>query len=124
LIWASVAKLLSQGLSSLHPTAQAALVIGGMTGILLVVLPKVLPPKARVWVPSPMGLGLAFTFHFYYGFSMFLGGLIGWIFAKKYKKLDALYTFPVASGIIAGESLMGIFLILLPIIIALIAGTA
>jgi OPT family oligopeptide transporter len=122
MVWASVARLLSQGLSSLHPTAQAALVIGGLAGILLVVLAKTLPSKARPWVPSPMGLGLAFTFHFYYGFSMFLGGLIGWLFAKKYKKLDALYTFPVASGIIAGESLMGIFLILLPIVVGLLTG--
>jgi uncharacterized oligopeptide transporter (OPT) family protein len=124
MVWSSVARLLSQGMESLHPTAQAALVIGGLLGIILVVLGKLLPAKARPWVPSPMGLGLAFTFHFYYGFSMFLGGLIGWLFARKYKKLDALYTFPVASGIIAGESLMGIFVILLPLLIALIAGTA
>ncbi|MFC2170942.1 OPT family oligopeptide transporter, partial [Calditrichota bacterium] len=121
-VWASVAKLLSQGLGSLHPTAQAALIIGGLVGILLVALTKLLPQKARIWVPSPMGLGLAFTFHFYYGFSMFLGGLIGWAFAKKYPKLDKIYTFPVASGVIAGESLMGIALILIPIVVALISG--
>ncbi len=116
-VWASVARLLSQGLESLHPTAQAALIIGGLVGILLVALTKVLPPKARAWVPSPMGLGLAFTFHFYYGLSMFIGGILGLIVTKKFPSLDKLYTFPVASGIIAGESLMGIFLILIPILL-------
>jgi len=123
-VWAGVARLLSQGLSSLHPTAQAALVIGGVAGIVLVALGRLLPPKARPWVPSPMGLGLAFTFHFYYAFSMFLGGVIGWVFARRWPRRDKLYTFPVASGIIAGESLMGIVLILLPILAAIILGTA
>ena len=112
-VWASVAQLLSKGLDSLHSTAQLALVIGGLVGILLTVLPRLLPPKWRIWVPSPMGIGLAFTFHFYYGLSMFLGGLIAWGVKKKWPKRDALYTFPVASGVIAGESLTGIFLILM-----------
>ncbi len=116
-VWASVAKLLSQGLGSLHATAQAALVIGGMVGILLVALGSILPAKARPWVPSPMGIGLAFTFHFYYAFSMFLGGVLGWIFLKSSPKKSKLFTFPIASGIIAGESLMGIFVILLPILV-------
>ena len=122
MVWASVAKLLSAGLGALHPTAQAALVIGGLVGIFLVALQRATPSKYHMWIPSPMGLGLAFTFHFYYGFSMFVGGVIGYIVLKKWPKRDALYTFPVASGIIAGESLMGIFLILLPIVIAIVGG--
>ena len=122
-VWASVARLLSQGLESLHYTAQAALVIGGLLGIVLVALGRLLPPKARPWVPSPMGLGLAFTFHFFYAFSMFIGGVLGWLFARKYPRASKIYTFPVASGIIAGESLMGIFLILLPIIVGLFVAT-
>ncbi|MFH1277498.1 MAG: OPT family oligopeptide transporter [Candidatus Eisenbacteria bacterium] len=122
MVWASVAKLLSAGLGALHPTARLALIIGGLVGILLVALQRITPPKYHMWIPSPMGLGLAFTFHFYYGFSMFVGGVIGYVVKKKWPKRDALYTFPVASGIIAGESLMGIFLILLPIVLAIIAG--
>ncbi len=124
MVWSSVAQLLSQGLHALHPTAQASLVIGGLIGILVVALTRIVPSKYHIWIPSPMGLGLAFTFHFYYGFSMFIGGLIGWAVAKKWPKVDSLYTFPVASGIIAGESLMGIALILIPIIVGIIAGTA
>jgi OPT family oligopeptide transporter len=121
-VWASVARLLSNGLESLHPTAQVALVVGGLVGILLVLLPKWLPAKARAWVPSPLGIGLAFTFHFWYSFSMFIGGLAAYLFQKKYPKLDSTYTVPAASGIIAGESLMGVFLIILPLLVGLIAG--
>jgi OPT family oligopeptide transporter len=123
MVWASVAQLLSQGLHALHPTARVALVVGGLVGIVLVLLPRVLPARYRVWVPSPMGLGLAFTFHFYYGFSMFLGGLLVWLLQKRSAKAHALYAFPVASGLIAGESLTGIFVILLPILVALAKGT-
>ncbi|MFH1680141.1 MAG: OPT family oligopeptide transporter [Candidatus Eisenbacteria bacterium] len=122
MVWSSVAKLLSQGLGALHPTAQAGLVVGGLAGIVLVAITRIVPQKHHMWIPSPMGLGLAFTFHFYYGFSMFLGGVIGHIVKKRWPKRDSLYTFPVASGIIAGESLMGIFVILLPIVVALLAG--
>lgn len=122
MVWASVAKLLADGLGALHPTARLALIVGGLVGILLVGLQKITPPKFHMWIPSPMGLGLAFTFHFYYGFSMFVGGVIGYVVKKKWPKRDALYTFPVASGIIAGESLMGIFLILLPILVAVLRG--
>ena len=122
MVWSSVAKLLSQGLSALHPTAQAAIIIGGLLGIVLVSLPRIVPARFHMWIPSPMGLGLAFTFHFYYGFSMFIGGVIAHIFKTKWPKKDTLYTFPIASGIIAGESLMGIFLILLPILVAIVRG--
>jgi uncharacterized oligopeptide transporter (OPT) family protein len=121
-VWAGVARLLANGFESLHPTARWSILIGGLTGIVLVLLPRWMPPKLRDWVPSPMGLGLAFTFHFFYGLSMFLGGLVQWILSKKAPKLDQIYTAPVASGLIAGESLMGVFLILLPLAIAALTG--
>ncbi|MCB2213359.1 OPT/YSL family transporter [bacterium] len=121
-VWAAVAELLANGMESIHPTAQMALWIGGLVGILLVVLQKVLPPKARIWVPSPLGLGLAFTFHFWYALSMFIGGLIQLVLSKSKPKVDSVYTVPTASGLIAGESLMGIFLILIPLIWGIFAG--
>ncbi|MCB2199348.1 OPT/YSL family transporter [bacterium] len=119
-VWAAVARLLSNGLESLHPTAQLALLIGGLVGILLVLLPRWVPAKHHKWIPSPLGIGLAFTFHFWYAFSMFLGGLIAYVVQKKYPKTDSIYTVPVASGLIAGESLMGIFLILFPLLVGLL----
>ena len=39
---------------------------------------------------------------------MFLGALIVWILEKKAAKWNDMYTIPIASGCIAGESIMGV----------------
>ncbi len=110
--WRGVAELLANGFDSIHPTAQMALWIGGAVGILLPLIAKMLPEKIRWIVPSPMGLGMAFTFHFFYAFAMFLGAIIAVVLEKKKPKLAEEYTIPVASGIIAGESLIGVLIAL------------
>ena len=110
--WRGVAELLANGFDSIHPTAQMALWIGGAVGILLPLIAKILPEKIRWIVPSPMGLGMAFTFHFFYAFAMFLGAIIAVVLEKKKPKLAEEYTIPVASGIIAGESLIGVLIAL------------
>jgi len=38
--------------------------------------------------------------------------MLGWWVAKKYPKWSEEFTFPVASGWIAGESLMGVTLVI------------
>ena len=111
-VWASVARLLSNGFESLHPTARAALVIGGIVGLLIPMLERMFP-KYRQWVPSAMGLGLAFVLPFYNALSMFIGGLIALVYMKINKKDGEQFTVASASGIIAGESLMGIFITLM-----------
>ena len=42
----------------------------------------------------------------------FVGGLLGWWLEKKHSQLSQEFTFPVASGWIAGESLLGVALVL------------
>ncbi len=111
-VWASVALLLSNGFESLHPTARLALIIGGLVGILIPALEN-LRPKWRRFLPSAMGLGLAFVIPFYNVFSMFLGGLIAAIYMKLKPIAAEKNVIPSASGIIAGESLMGIFITLM-----------
>jgi uncharacterized oligopeptide transporter (OPT) family protein len=106
--WRGVAELLSAGLHSIHPTAQWALVIGGALGIALPLIAKALPEKWKWVVPSPMGLGMAFTFHFFYAFNMFLGALAAYALSRWKPKLGEDFTIPVASGFIAGESLVGV----------------
>lgn len=68
-------------------------------------------PKQATWIPSAASIGLAGTFHWYYGFRFFLGGMIGWMIERKWPVFADLYNYPVASGIIAGGSLMGVLLI-------------
>lgn len=108
--WRAVALALSKGLSALEPLKVWLIVIGGAIGIILPLLTKALP-KHQKYIPSAAGLGLSWTFHWYYGFLFFLGAVIGHIFERKSPAASKEYTFPVASGIIAGGSLMGVVLI-------------
>lgn len=111
-VWAAVARLLGSGFMALHPTARMGLLIGGLIGIFLPLLEKAFP-KARPFIPSPMGLGLAMVIPFYNSLSMFIGASIAGLLAKKKPLTAETYVIPVASGLIAGESIMGILVALL-----------
>lgn len=111
-VWASVARLLSNGFESLHPTARLALVIGGVVGLLIPMAERMFPKYSK-FIPSAMGLGLAVVLPFYNALSMFIGGLIALIYMRLKPATGEQYTIASASGIIAGESLMGIFITLL-----------
>jgi uncharacterized oligopeptide transporter (OPT) family protein len=65
-------------------------------------------PKQKKWIPSPTGMGLAFTITGWYSISMFLGACAALVFEKANRKAAEEYVVPVSSGIIAGESLMGV----------------
>ena len=105
--WKAVAIALSHGLSGLEPIKRWFILWGAVVGIVLTVLPMIFP-KQKHLIPTPAGVGLAWTFHWYYGFLMFVGGGLGLLLEKKAPKWSEEYTFPVASGWIAGESLMGV----------------
>jgi uncharacterized oligopeptide transporter (OPT) family protein len=109
--WRAVAVALSHGIGSLGPVKTWSIVGGGLVGIVLTVLPRIFPTRSHL-IPSPAGLGLAWTFHWYYGLLFFIGGLLGWWVEKTYPRWSEEFTFPVASGWIAGESLMGVGLVL------------
>ena len=111
-VWKAVAELLSNGLSALHPTARIGMLTGGIIGIILPLLPRMLPQKAHKFIPSAMGLGLAFVIQFYNSLSMFIGATIVLLLGKKKPAMADTYVIPVASGLIAGESLMGIVIAL------------
>ncbi len=96
---------------ALGPVKIWSIVIGGFVGIALTVLPMIFPARRHL-IPSPAGVGLAWTFHWYYGLLFFIGGLVGWWVEKKRPTWAAEYTFPVASGWIAGESLTGVGLVM------------
>jgi putative OPT family oligopeptide transporter len=109
--WRAVAVALSQGVQALGPVKIWSMVIGGLVGIVLTLLPKVFPDHQHL-IPSPAGVGLAWTFHWYYGLLFFIGAMLGWWVQKKQPKWSEELTFPVASGWIAGESLMGVGLVM------------
>jgi uncharacterized oligopeptide transporter (OPT) family protein len=111
-VWAAVARLLSNGISSLHPTARMGLLIGGIIGIIIPTL-ELIFPKYKKFIPSAMGLGLSMVIPFWNSLSMFIGGFIALILEKKAPKVADKYIIPVSSGIIAGESIMGVAIALI-----------
>ena len=80
-----------------------------VVGVIIVVVDRVFP-KAKPYTPSPAALGIALTIPASTSFAMFLGALIVWILEKKAAKWNDMYTIPIASGCIAGESIMGVIL--------------
>jgi OPT family oligopeptide transporter len=108
--WSAVARALSHGLSALEPLKVWSIIIGGAVGIIFSVLPMIFP-KQQKYMPSAAAFGLAWVFQWYYSVLFFLGAVIAWFWQKKAPKNAEEYTYPVASGIIAGGSLMGVLLI-------------
>src|SRR5262249_20657194 len=100
-----------QGLSSLEPTKLWLIIAGGAVGVVLTLAPVVLPRYAA-YFPSASAFGLAWVFHWYYGLLFFLGALIALVIEKRKPKLAEEFTLPVASGVVAGGSLMGVMIIL------------
>src|SRR5262245_37521455 len=111
-VWRGVAELLSKGVGSLHPTARIGLLIGGLVGIALPLLEMAFP-RHKKFIPAATGLGIAFTINGYNAIMMFLGALAALLLARSKPQVHEEYTVPVASGIIAGESLMGVLIALL-----------
>lgn len=108
--WRAVAEALSQGLSTMHEVKVQCIIYGGLVGIILPIL-TLLFPKYASFIPSAAGLGLSWTFTFENALNFFVGAVIGYLFLKLNAKKSEEYTFPVASGVIAGGGLMGALLI-------------
>lgn len=106
-VYAGVAKLLSQGFSALPPSAMVAMAVMGVVGIVLGLVEYYFPKAAR-FLPSPVGLGIALVVPFSNALMMFLGALAAWVLFRANDKAAQRYVVPVASGVIAGESLMGV----------------
>ncbi len=108
--WRAVAVVLSTGISSLGPVKGWSIAVGGLIGLLLPLV-AYLFPKHEKWVPSAAGLGLAWTFSWNTALLFFLGAVLAYGWEKKAPKQSAEFLFPVASGIVAGGSLMAVLLI-------------
>ncbi len=109
LVWKGVAELLSKGLSTLHHTAVIAIAVAFAAGVIIVIVDRLFP-KLKPYTPSPAALGMSMTMNGYNVFAVFLGALIAWILEKKAPKWSEMYTIPIASGCIAGESIMAVVL--------------
>jgi OPT family oligopeptide transporter len=105
-MWRAVAELLAGGgLNQLPPSAKMAIVIGALVGVILPVLSKLLP-KAAPYLPSAMGLGLSWVMVFSNCQAFAIGAIIVWLWTKLHARSAEGYSVAVASGFIAGASLI------------------
>jgi uncharacterized oligopeptide transporter (OPT) family protein len=118
MIWRAVSEVLMKGLSFLPVSAQIAVAIGAVLGIVIEVLNKRLHGRFPI---SAMGLGLAFVLQFTDCLAMALGAWLFWGMKRRYahrengmgRKVFCDNQETVCAGVIAGGSLIGIVLILL-----------
>jgi uncharacterized oligopeptide transporter (OPT) family protein len=110
--WKSVAELLTKGFDALPLFAKEAMLAGALLGALLALLEE-FAPKSKKCLPSSTGLGIALVIDFKDSFAMFLGAVIAWTFARRRPALAERYTVAASSGVIAGESLMGVLVAML-----------
>jgi uncharacterized oligopeptide transporter (OPT) family protein len=108
-MWRATADLLTQGVNHLPHTALLAIVIGALVGMILPVV-EFLWPKAKPFLPSAMGLGLAWVVPFQNAFSFLIGAVIVSVWQKWHRKNADTYAIPIASGLVAGESLVAAFI--------------
>ena len=105
-----MAQALSKGFEALAPVKVWNIVIGGAVGVVFAVLPVIFP-KQQKYLPFAAGFGLAWIFQWYYGLLFFLGAVISYGFRKKSPAQAEEFTFPIASGVMAGGALMGVAII-------------
>jgi uncharacterized oligopeptide transporter (OPT) family protein len=119
-MWKAVADLLTQGLHMLPVTAIWAIVIGGLVGVALPVA-GILFPKVHPYLPSAMGLGLSWVMVFENSLSFAIGAVLVAAWSRLNKKGSDLYYVPIASGLIAGESLIAALIAIACTVVGLLA---
>ncbi len=120
-IWEAVARALTKGIDYLPMTARYAIVIGAIVGIALPLIERLLPPKARKYMPSVTGIGLAWVMTFSNTLSFAVGAVIAYLWTRAHKASAEKYNVPLASGLIAGESLISAGLAILATLVGLLS---
>jgi uncharacterized oligopeptide transporter (OPT) family protein len=110
--WKAVAELFKVGIANLHPMAREGIAIGLLAGTVLAITEWVFPRERR-WIPSATGIGLGMLFPFFTSLSFALGALLAWGFGLANRRQSERFVIPLASGLIAGESIVGVLVVAL-----------
>ena len=105
--WKAMAELLTQGLDALPPRAGTAVLLGVAFGALLPLLRRF--PKLRPYLPSGLAIGIAFIVQAFYSLVIFFGAIVLVVWQSRSPDTAKRLSFAVASGLVAGEGLFGIF---------------
>lgn len=103
--WQAVAEILTKGLDRLPQSAVIAIIVGAALGIAFPLIERKLPKSAKPYFPSAMGLGLSWVVPFSNALSFSVGAAIAWLWGLVHKRSHDSFKIPIASGLVAGESL-------------------
>jgi putative OPT family oligopeptide transporter len=106
--WKAVADVFNSGIGNLHEMHRNAIFVGLAIGMALTLIDRFAPKNLKKFLPSATGVGLGFILPFQYPLSMLIGAMIGYYWNKRNEKQCEGYLVPIASGIIAGVSIMGV----------------
>jgi len=105
--WKAMADVLARGLEAMPLHAPWAVLAGALFGITIPLL-RLKAPGVRAWLPSGLAFGVAFIIPAYYSLTFLIGAIAYAIWRRRGRGSAEALGFAVASGLIAGEGLMGI----------------
>ncbi len=105
--WRAMAEVLSKGFGELPDMAPTAILCGLAFGVTMALTRK-LSKKVGTWLPSGLAFGIAMIVPPYYSIAMFIGSMILIVWKKSRPDSAKIFAIAVASGLIAGEGLMGV----------------
>jgi uncharacterized oligopeptide transporter (OPT) family protein len=110
--WKAIADVFKQGFENMHPTHINMIYLGLILGAVMVLMEfaadKMGKKDVKQWLPSATGIGLGLILPFQYPLSMLIGAVAAHVWTKRNKKSGDMYIIPIAAGIIAGVSIMGV----------------
>ncbi len=119
--WYKVAQVLTEGLDKLPDSAKWALLIGCLIGVAMPIIEKTLvPADKRKYFPSAMGLGLSWMVPFANSLAFTIGAIIAAVWGRVNKNSCEKFNVPLASGLVAGESLSAAFVAMTSTVIGLL----
>jgi uncharacterized oligopeptide transporter (OPT) family protein len=104
--WKAMAELLTLGLGALPPNAEFAVLVAGAVGVALPLMRRV--QRLQPWIPSGLAVGIAFIIPAFYSLVIFYGTIAWLLWKRTNPSATEKFTFALASGLVAGEGLMGI----------------
>ena len=108
-VWKSVAETLSAGIGSVPSSARAAMAIAAVVGVALGAADRFAGAAAR-WLPSGATMGLAFVIPASTSITLFCGAALAALLGRLAPGWSQRFVIATAAGLIAGESLFGVFL--------------
>jgi uncharacterized oligopeptide transporter (OPT) family protein len=112
--WKATAQAISGGIDAMPTGAPLAALIGAATGIVLTLLERT---RAAQFVPSAIGVGIAFLVPASYAITMAIGALVVALLRRRWPSETDEQGTSIAAGGMAGEAFMGIVIALLTVFV-------